>query len=174
MPEQHGSLYRGEDLSVSGGSPHGSRFEIYVSNYSTQKWYISIISTQARYVANYSDQAVYASTMFNRGRIFRSSYTDEKHFDQIRQLKKFSTKFFRGLCYANYPTNFGCFMQITQLPKHLHYSISTDIFQSILSVLIQRACFFFTLPILHLLNEQLQTKKPTKLSKNCTFWIKNK
>ena len=73
----------------------GSRFAINVSTDSTKKWYASTVSSQARYVPTDSTQAVYVSTIIDRGRTFRPSSTEEKHFDHVRSRKNVSTEFDR-------------------------------------------------------------------------------
>ena len=61
-PEQHVSLYREEDLSVSGGSSPGSRFAIFVSTDSIKKLvYFDRLDPG-------SAHAVYVSAMSLRGR----------------------------------------------------------------------------------------------------------
>ena len=88
----------------------GSRFAIYVSTDSAKKLYVSTVSSQARYVSTDSTQAVFISTMFDRGRTFRPSSTEEKHFDRVRPKSFFdreefrtrkisSTVFYRGKCF---------------------------------------------------------------------------
>ena len=65
----------------------GSRFAIYILNESTKKWYVSTVSTQARSVLTELTQFLFVWALFDRGRTFRLSSTEQKDFDQVQPRK---------------------------------------------------------------------------------------
>ena len=81
------------------------RVEVCYSSESTTKWCISTVSTQTVYVSPLCDQGrTLILTKFDRGKTFRPSSTEEKHFDQVRPSKKISTTFDRGKTFQSRST----------------------------------------------------------------------